>query len=372
MKKKIISWLIVISMLVPLCFTVYAADISTYSLESEVSDHIEQMVSQFYSNHLGQYEIGNAVTIYNADTTCVYYILPIFCNQECIGTVELDTTGNVSLTNEVALYTEITELMSPRYLLYTSGGVVYAELPGEVVELYDSGFDIPLNSNFTLLPYEDKVEEAKIYSETATALLDIAAVVAQTELGNTVVPEVSPLAEVPAFEAEQCSITNFVRQGYYNICWAACVATIANYKKGLSLTAETVALSMGHNYTAEHYSGASATETARALAPYNLSYNTTSAKLSWGNVKNNIINDCPFIVGLTTQYYDSDLGRTVTRGHMLTGYGYDCKYGDAEANANMRYVHVWDPNGTQRYLQYHASSYSINGYAWTWAETIVD
>ena len=87
MKRKLISWVTVISMLFLLCFTASAAEVSTGSPESEASDRIAQMVSQIYCDSPGQYALGNAVAIYNADTSCVYYTIPIFCNEEWIETI---------------------------------------------------------------------------------------------------------------------------------------------------------------------------------------------------------------------------------------------------------------------------------------------
>ena len=56
----------------------------------------------------------------------------------------------------------------------------------------------------------------------------------------------------------------------------------------------------------------------------------------------------------------------------MTGYGYDCAYGDSTDDANSRYVHAWDPNNCKRTLQYHASTYSIYGYSWQWVTTVTD
>lgn len=360
--KRVLSIILSLAMILAISVPTFAAGANTSSLESEAVDRIEQIVSLVYSDSPGQYEIKNAVPIYNADMVCVYYIIPIFRDQECVGTVELDASGNVTLTDEVTLYTNITELSSPAYLLYTSGGIVYAEFPGEVVELYDSGFDIPSNNDFTTLPYTDKVALAETCLETANTSLDISAVIKHTELTSIVVPDVSLFEVVPVVESKNCPIKNFITQSTYNLCWAACVATIANYKKGYTLTAEQVATAMGHKYTSPNYNGASTSDTVSALSLYGLSYSSIGDKLSWARVKSNINSDCPFIIGITS----------INGGHMLAGYGYECKYGDAEADGNLRYVHVWDPNGAKRTLQYYASSYSIYGYAWRWTETLVD
>ena len=363
MKKRLISLILVVCMLIPACITVTAAEIRMSDAESEIAERIEKIVALSYSDFSGQYEIGNAICIFNADTVCMYYLIPIFRNQVCVGTIELDENGNVTLTDETALYRNIEALDAPAYFLYTTGGIVYAEQLENTAKLYDSGLCILENGNFTDLSYADKIALAKTYVETAISCFDINAVIAKTEFCNIARTDVLPLTEVPTLETEECAITNFVYQGSYNICWAACVATIVNYKKGYSLTAGNVATKMGHNYTADDYAGASLSETVSALSRYGLTYGS-SGKLSWSNVKSRINADQPFIVCIEEG--------SINAGHMLTGYGYSCQYGDSEVDADSRYLQVWDPNGAKRSFSYYASSYSLYGYSWTWTYTIVD
>lgn len=361
--KKIVSLFLVFCMLISFCLAVSAAETDTNILTSEVADRIEQIVSASFSTSPGQYDIDDFFAIYNADTSCVYFIIPIFHGQECVGMVEVDVSGSVTMTNDGTLYNNIIELPAAEYVLFTSGGIVYAELPGVTVELYDSGFEFPLNSEFMSLSYTDKVELAETCLETATTSFDVLAVIEEVEIPYITAPELSLFALGGIVtESESCSITNFVEQGNYNICWAACVATIVNYKNGRALTAADVAAEMGHNYTLPGYTGASLEDTISALSFYSLTYNATSAKLSWTGVKDNIKNNRPFIVGI-----ESSGGR-----HMLTGYGYSCHIGDDDTYSNSRYVYVWDPNGAKRTFQYNASSYSLYGYSWSWIETLID
>lgn len=361
MSRKIISLLLVVCMLIPFGLTAYAAEADANSLEIEVADRIEQMVFAAYSDSPGQYRVNDPITIYNADIECMYYILPVFCGQNCVGTVEVDTTGNVSLTENVVLYTNISELTSSEYLLYTSGGVVYAEVSGNVFELYDSGFYISLSNDFTDLPYTEKVATVDTCLENTPSNFDINTVAETVDLVYIIDSNISLFAEVPSVEAKNCAISKFITQGNYKICWAACVATIVNFKNGRNLSAENVASALGHNYTSSSYTGASVSQTVSALSYYGLSYSNTNAKLSWTRVKSNINANSPFIMGITSS----------AGGHMLTGYGYGCQYGDDDADASMRYVQVWDPNGYKRTLQYYASSYSLYGYSWRWTETLV-
>lgn len=362
MKKRIISWLVIFSLIIPMSLTTYTAETSTDIQETEIAERIEQMVALCSSDYVGQYNVGDAISIYNADTACTYYIIPVFCDQECIGVIELDSIGNITLNHSSTLYTEITELPSSTYLLYTSGGIVFADLNGEVIELYDSKFNIPLNAEFTSLSFASKLSTIEMSLEESANILNVSSVITNVELASVIESETSPFAVVPTVVLEKCSITNFVTQGDYNICWAACVATIANFKNGYSLTAADVATAMNHDYASMAYIGATPAETISALSLYGLSYSITSAKISWANVKSNIINDKPFIISVYSSSTDE--------GHALTGYGYATSYGDTDASS--RYVEIWDPNGSKLSWQYNASSYSLYGYSWTWMRTYVD
>lgn len=362
MKKRLISCLIAFCILCSLCSSVYAVDSSNDSLESDLSVQIEQIISQFYFDQPGQYAVGGAITIFNADTESVYYIIPVFCNQECVGVVELDVAGNITLTDGIVLYTEISEFSSSSYLLYTYGGVVYAESQAEVIELYDSGFDIPVNNDFALLSYSEKVALAETCSQTAASSLNISAIIEETELSSIIASDVSPLALVPTLEAEECAITNFVTQNGYNICWSACIATIANYMYGFCLTAEGIARAAGHDYTDENYTGAYLNEIEYAFSLYGLTYTTSSGKLGWEDVKENVVEDRPFAVRIHSG--------TLESGHMLTCYGYSCQYGDSESSSSSRYIKVWDPNGYKLTFAYNSSSFNLYGYSWTWTHTL--
>ena len=359
-----ISLVLVVCMLIPICLTVHATGENVNSFESEVADRIEQIVSVSYSAFPGEYEVKDSFALYNADTTCIYYIIPIFRDQECVGRVELDVSGNVTLTDDTTLYTEIAKLPSAAYLLYTTGGIVYAEFPEEVIELYDSGFELPINEEFTSLSYADKVEATEVCLETVTSGFDFSAVIEEIELICTFDTVQARVAIEPIVESQTCAITDFVKQNGYNICWAACVATIANFKNGSSLTAEGVATAMGQNYTSSTYLGANTETTIAALSLYGLTDNNISGKTVWTNLKNNIKNDRPFIIFI--------FSANKANGHALTGYGYSCHTGDDDLYANSRYVYVWDPNGYKLTFQYNATSYSLNGYSWKWTNTIMD
>ena len=240
---------------------------------------------------------------------------------------------------------------------------MYAEYPNQMIELYDSGLDISANNNFVRLPYMDKITLVQDSLEEAVTNFDICTAIEEVEISSMLDSGVSLYGAVPMTEGRNCSITNFVRQNGQPICWAATVATIVNYKKGLSLTAETVANQMNADYNDPDYPGALPSVTLAALSEYNLNYELTQSKLSWQNVKNSINNDYPFAIRL--RRLDAD------KGHMVTGYGYECRYGDNYMYSDWRYVSVWDSNGSQQLFQYDSSTYSTSGYKWEWKTTLI-
>ncbi len=389
MKKRLISLMLALAMLLSLGFTVQASAESleeagteelTLSTEGAVADRLEDMISHFYYDVPGQYTVGNAIEIYNADTDTIYYIIPIFRGQECVGLAEMNNDGNITLTDGTALYDNIGALDYPNSLLYMTGGVVYAEETDKAVEIYDSGFRTSPNEEFVGATFKEKIEKVVANAERFATPLVASAVVSKVEVVNVSARNELLRGAVPTIEVNDCPITNFVTQGSYNLCWAACVATIANYKKGLSLTAAAVATARGHNYTSSSYTGGSATDVTEALAAYGLSYSFTLTRIAWTQIKQNIQNRTPFVMYLYApnpkyEYNNPDSEEPEFVAHEVVGYGYSCSYGDSEANETSRYVRVWEPHGGHYYLQDIASSYTfsfLSGTRWTWIGTIID
>lgn len=389
MKKKLISLCLAFVMLFSLSITAQASveslgEISTeepvLSAERDIADRLEDMISHFYYDVPGQYTVGNAIAIYNADTDNIYYIIPIFRGQECVGLAEMSNDGNITLTDGTALYDNIVALDYPNSLLYMTGGVVYAEETDKAVEIYDSGFRVSSNEEFVGATFKEKTEKVATKAEGMAMPLVASAVVSQVEVVNVSARNELLRGAVPTIEVNDCPIINFVTQGNYNLCWAACVATIANYKKGLSLTAAAVATARGHNYASSSYTGGSATDVTEALATYGLSYSFTLTRIAWPQIKQNIQNRTPFIMYLYApnpkyEYNDPDSEEPEFVAHEVVGYGYSCSYGDSEANETSRYIRVWEPHGGHYYLQDIASSYTfsfLSGTRWTWIGTIID
>ena len=139
-------------------------------------------------------------------------------------------------------------------------------------------------------------------------------------------------------------------------CWAACIATIVNYKKSSNITEEGVISASGIT------SGADINQTLSVLNDYSLSYKSTLSKIGWSRVKSCISADYPFIIGLESG----------GMGHMITGYGYSCTQGDPDSDTASRYVKAWDPVGSKISFAYYSTYVTCSGYTGQWVSTIYD
>lgn len=358
MKKRLLILLTIICMLFPNLSIVNGNDNSLSNNENEIVHQIEDMISAHYFDSQGQYHLGSLVAISSVDTNVVFYLIPIYKESTYIGTIELNPNGNITLYDNTILYNRVVNAISNDCIIYATGGIVYVDYPNEVVELYDGGYNLSINTDFMDLSYQNKKSIINNLLNNSVSNFNALGIVNNVDVINIIVPTIQPMSVVPTIESNVLGITKFVTQNGYDLCWAACVATIANYKKNLNLTAENVATAMNIGFN----DGGTPNDMVNALSLYSLYYNTVNSKISWASVKNNINGSYPFIICLNSSSY----------GHAVTGYGYNCKYGDPEAYSSSRYINIWEPNGNKYTIQYNASSYTLIGLTWTWTKTIVD
>lgn len=381
MWKKITALIMSIAMLFAVCVPAFAVDAhgfydasksvqvfqKTFGADSEEARIIESAVVHNTGGQEGNYTIGSAFVIYNLDDNTASYMIPVFNDQECIGMVHMsrDLDVGVTFASDTTLYDRVFDLPAGEYILYVTGGALYAESSDGAVLLQDMGLSLPSNDKRTTIPYEVKLESFLSQAGDICALSDISAM--QDEVIDIDVESkyyssmIQPYAEVPLIESKSCNITNFVRQGNYNLCWAACIATIVNFKKGYNLSAIDVAKKIGADYENVLYPGQDLEGTAETLNGYGVSYSMYNSKLNWSDVKTNIKNDNPFIIGA-----QSSVGK-----HMVTAYGYSCDYTDDLNMTNERCVFAWNPDSAVKFsFQYNKSTFSYAGHTWTWITAI--
>lgn len=118
-----------------------------------------------------------------------------------------------------------------------------------------------------------------------------------------------------------CNLYNGQGQGPYGLCWAASVATVANYLNGTAYTAKNVADMMGKDYNAGGFPEEIATAINNLGSRYYYTYQTQSFK----TIMRHIGFRKPMVI----------CGWNSTAGHAVTIYGY-------RNLANGQYVMIWN------------------------------
>lgn len=348
--KKLLCILLALALLFSLSAPVYAfEEFQLFQMEhsycEDIIQGIQKMVSVKYSSIGTGITVTKGLSVYNADTGVSVKLLPVFVDDQCVGVVHLDSSENFVLSSDTTIYDAVFTLEPDQYILYVTDGVYYAESDDAVIILGTTGFVVSRNAVFSDLTFDEKVTEINTYGNYS--MEPVSSVVNEWFAVST---GVSARAVVPGLQEEICDITDFVDQGNYGLCWAACVATIVNYKKNLSLTAINVADRVGIGYD----DGANIIEITDALGEYGLTYSYNAGKAPWSNSKAKLQADRPFIIALT-----SEIG-----GHALTVYGFYCNQPDS--SSGIRYWYVWEPNGSHMTIRYSSSSVDLWGYDFSW------
>gem|GEM_PF-1304943 len=313
-------------------------------------------------------KIGDYVSVYNADANSIFYIYPIFADDECILTAQVGDDGNVCLSSDISMYNSMCEELESNspYILYVDDGSYYAQDKYETIELENIGFvKNEIESEFADYSYSEKLENIIDNVDSAIELTEIPSkdsILESVDVSEDNSDEVAGAVSTTigtsllgkSIKTVKCNIGTFVLQGNYSLCWAASIATIVNYKKGGFLTAKSVADKMGIAYSA----GGTLAQIKSAFSIYGLSYSTTTSKLSWAQVKTNIVTDKPFCIWLNR-----------TGGaHLITGYGYGCD--SADIDSALRVIYAWDSNNYKLFFGYNATTITTSGNTYTWTKSI--
>ncbi|MEY8329902.1 hypothetical protein AALB81_11330 [Lachnospiraceae bacterium 48-33] len=306
--------------------------------------------------------IGEYFSVYNAEDDNLFFVYPIYVNSECKYLAEVSMEGIASLTTNVDMIEKIKNLPSNQYILYIDNGRLYAESSLNNIFIKQMKFiNEDKVSEFAEYSFEEKEEYLKvIYGIDEIDYIDVFS----EQLTYIVCNDKNYSRSVDigrdgTLTTYQCSITNFVPQGGYNLCWAASSATIIKYKTGISFSATSLADKYNMSYTI----GASIAQVKRILADFGLSYTSLLSRMQWTQIKENINADKPFIIFLK----GGDGEETIK--HTLTGYGYGCIIRDT--TANVRAVYAWDPNGEKISFLYNTASTIItSGFLCSWESTL--
>lgn len=302
--------------------------------------------------------IGESISIYNVEEEKMFNICPVLNPEnECVMIAQVSDNGYVSVNDDIKLYNDVLKNANKgkESIVYITDGVIYIEDEKGKTELEDTGYGADDNNGlFDTYTFDEKVDEIIDNEKDETGFEKYGSNLYETDSDL----ELEVNEEIDNYGArvisKECAIKKFVKQGDYNLCWAASTATIVNYKKKKSLTAKNVADAMGVGYDY----GANANTVKSALNHYGLSYDVKDSKISWYTVKNKIeIKKRPFCIGLLPK-------SSFLKPHMVTGYGYAY-----DPMGSYKAIKVWDSNGKKIGIKYSTKVY-LNGSEYIWIKTV--
>lgn len=239
-----------------------------------------------------------------------------------------------------------------RYIFYSSEGKIYADDGSDFVNKYEIISEeaeefkkLELSKKVKMI--SDRIDNPEYEIKTQSQFYDAY----KLRMGYT-----------PTMTGTTCQLYNPVGQGNYGLCWAACVATIANYRNGTNLTAMNVADAANIGYN----DGGSLTDVTNSLHRYGLTdYRENIRTLTWDEIYDCIMNKSkPFYMSC---YYDFSQS-----GHAVLCLG--CK----EISSN-KYIVIWNPGlksgaGGSTILKYYKNattfSYGNETYVWYYSASI--
>lgn len=214
--------------------------------------------------------------------------------------------------------------------------------------------DDTIESGLSTTDFVDSAEEALNHYETPKKV-DIEA----NQEADPLIP-LGSTASVSELGYRYLILQNARGQGLTNWCWAATVATIANYRLDKKLTARQVANAMGKN----ELQGATLYESQSALIKYGLIFFRRESYAPFDMVKLNIQNHSPMFMG----------GTCYSQGHAVTIYGYKEVVGGQS-------LMIWDSassnnTGNSYMVQYNGAgtvfSSEPGSMVFTWNATLLD
>ena len=268
------------------------------------------------------------------DNSEIYFSRPyVICNalekQDAIYHFPLAADGKVAMVLSVMdtedglmiqfgkdLADKLNEInyLHTNYIFYEYEDTFYAESANSKIII---GYFPQGSYNYTEEEERDSRIFARLsYTEKCSMVKDKAA-----DFAPCVEAEKTPMEELKIGGA--LILHNPMGQYNYNMCWAACVATVVNYKQKASINPFEVCQKMAVPYDA----GGSIYNIRDALNAYGVAYSKVRNKmLSWSEVKDNIDNKHPIVAILTNEH--------ISTVHSVVVFGY---------TASDKYINFWDP-----------------------------
>lgn len=208
------------------------------------------------------------------------YVLTVICT---------DKGCQLSLDDQMAEQLNEINYFNVDYIFYRLGENITAE--NQKSKQCISGYEY--ESSLDNLTFEEKYE---IYMETADSLCLVDTDISCVDDASLVACGYTPTFDIERNEVKnmefRCKLYNAQGQGNYNLCWAACAATVINYIQGSDISAKEIASIMGISFD----SGGTLSDEEDALHRYNIYYNAFGQTLSFETIRRNIFDKKPVIL----------------------------------------------------------------------------
>lgn len=321
-------------------------------VEDNAADAVETVLEDNGSGVDLDYEADISIVkpyvVYNAfEKQEAVYHFPLAAGDRVVMVISvMDTDAGMGMQFGTGLADKLNEIdyIHTDYIFYNYEDTFYAESAnGKIILGYTSSADYT--------DEEIKTGQAFIH----LSYLEKCSVIAD-KVKNFVQYTESDLGEDEELRAGgSLTLHNPMGQYNYGMCWAACVATVVNYKKNYSINPFEVCnkMSIGYNEGGTEYN------IRDALSKYSVDYpNIRRRMLTLDEVKENIDGKHPIVAILSNERY--------SMRHAVVIFGYTPK----------DYLKYWDPalsnTGEEGDIRYVDSSckFASNDYVYAWEKTV--
>ncbi len=329
-------------------------DITNYAQEYKTSFNLEN--NDFYHIRLGEpFYIINLKS--NAQSTIYYYPLLNLKNEFILMMTIIDTNHALQCCLDNELIDELNNIgyFYNDYIFYKHSNTILAQNTDNICYSIDPVLKCvePENTSY------NKLHEKLIYSLCAMEKVNIDENIAEFENGPTpekYAPSFSIEIDDPEYKEKMLSLNNAKGQGNFGRCWAASVATIANYINGTNITAAQICDEMEIGYD----DGGTIIDKQTALGNHGITYNNIRYRsLDWAEITLNINDKKPVAISASS---------SSNSWHAVTLVGY------RNVRVN-QFIAIWDSaansnTGATRII-YYSGSYttfqsSTSGPTYTW------
>jgi len=321
-------------------------DESDKYVDERLADFVK-MAEKYYSDcrliKAAKVKVEKPFFVYNyvEKTKYAIYNYPVSYNGKvvfivCVAKVDGEWSLSISQENIDFLNKINYSKENGKYIFFTDGENLFAQ----------SQCMIYSESAFGYSKWNRSFEEKKEIINKETKCLDEINVDSND---NNILDDYSRKYAINTADHVRLSLYNKRGQGNLPICWAASVATMANYINGTKITAGDVCMALKHDYD-----GASPAYVNSRLSSFGIDYRSfIKESASWTTIKKNINGKWPL-------YMSSK--NSSGNGHATVLYGYQIISGK-------KYVVIWNPGNEKTYVSAYAKQktsfyYSNSTFVW--------